>query len=97
MNFYTARDLRTIPKNIWGSLADDNEVVITNNGRPTALMLPVSETNFDETLKAIRQARAMIAFNNMRGKAAQQGFLTVKEIAAEIDACRKERRAAAHK
>jgi prevent-host-death family protein len=97
MNFYTARDLRTIPKNIWGSLAEDKEVVITNNGRPTALMLSISETNFDEMVKAVRQARAMIAFNSMRGKAARQGFLTAKEIENEIKACRKERRAAMRK
>jgi hypothetical protein len=88
MNFYTARDLRTIPKDIWGSLADDGEVVITNNGKPTALMLDISEGNFEEVLKAIRQAKAMIAFNSMRTKAAKQGFMSDEEIEAEITAYR---------
>ena len=36
MNFYTVRDLRTTPKSIWENLSADGEVIITNNGRPTA-------------------------------------------------------------
>jgi len=92
MNFYTARDLRTMPKNIWDKLSEDGEVIITNNGKPTALMLNISETNFDEVVKAVRQAKAMIAFNNMRAKAAKQGYMSDEEIEAEIAAYRKEKK-----
>ena len=38
MNFYTVRDLRTTPKSIWENLSADGEVIITNNGRPTAIL-----------------------------------------------------------
>ena len=89
MHFYTARDLRTIPKNIWESLSESGELVITNNGRPTALMLDISENSFEEVIKAVRQAKAMRAFNNMRGKAAARGFMSEKEIKAEIQAYRR--------
>jgi len=92
MNFYTARDLRTIPKDIWNTLSADNEVIITNNGKPTALMLNISESNFDEVIKAVRQAKAMIAFNNMRAKAAKQGYMSDEEINAEIAAYRAEKK-----
>ena len=92
MNFYTARDLRTMPKNIWKTLSDDGEVIITNNGKPTALMLNISETNFDEVVKAVRQAKAMIAFNSMREKAAKQGYMSDEEIETEIAAYRKEKK-----
>jgi hypothetical protein len=92
MNFFTARDLRTIPKHIWESLANNGEVVITNNGKPTALMLNIGEGNFDETIKAVRQARAMIAFNSMRGKAAKRGYMSEEAIQAEIDAYRREKK-----
>ena len=92
MNFYTARDLRTSPKNIWNTLSDDDEVIITNNGKPTALMLNISETNFDEVVKAVRQAKAMIAFNSMRAKAAKRGYMSDDEIEAEIAAYRREKR-----
>ena len=85
MDFYTVRDLRTTPKSLWDSLTADGEVVITNNGRPTALMLDISDGTFEESLKAVRQAKAMIAFNSMRRKAAKAGFLTDEEINAVIE------------
>jgi phage-related protein len=91
MRFYTTRDLRTIPKIIWDSLRTSGEVVITNNGKPTALMLNISDDNFDEVSKAVRQAKAMIAFNSMRAKAAASGFLTDDEIDAEIASYRCEK------
>lgn len=90
MNFYTVRDLRTTPKAIWKNLTDDGEVVITNNGKPTAIMIDISDGNFEETLKAVRQAKAMIAFNMMRKKAADRGFMSDEEIEAEINAARSE-------
>ena len=91
MNFYTARELRTIPKNIWDALSADGEVIITDNGKPAALMLNISETNFDEVVKAVRQAKAMIAFNSMRAKAAKQGYMSDEEIEAEIASYRLEK------
>lgn len=90
MNFYTVRDLRTTPKSIWNDLSSDGEVVITNNGKPTALLIDISNGNFEETVKAIRQARAMLSFNAMRMKAAKNGYMTDKEIEDEISAARKE-------
>jgi hypothetical protein len=92
MNFFAARDLRTQPKNVWDTLQNKGEVVITNNGHPAALMLDITDGSFEEMLKAIRQAKAMIAFNKMRGKAAARGFMPDEEIADEIAAYRKDRR-----
>jgi len=89
MNFYTVRDLRTTPKSIWDSLSGDGKVVITNNGKPSALMLDISGGDFEETLRAINQARAMIAINNMRRKAAEAGYMSDEEIQTEIDAARR--------
>ena len=90
MNFYTAKDLRTMPKNIWDALSADGEAIITNNGKPAALMLNISESNFEEVVRAVRQAKAMIAFNSMRAKAAKQGYMTDEEIEAEIAAYRRD-------
>ena len=58
MNFYTTRDLRTTPKSIWEDLASDGEVVITNNGRPKAILVDISDGSFEETIKAIKQAQS---------------------------------------
>lgn len=90
MDFYTVRDMRTTPKTLWDSMNADGGVVITNNGKPTALMLDISDGSLDETLQAVRQAKAMIAFNTMRERAAMNGFLSDAEIEAEIDAARSE-------
>ena len=90
MNFFAARDLRTQPKNIWNSLQTEGEVIITNNGHPTALMLDINGENFEEMIKAVRQAKAMIVFNGMRWKAAQKGYMTDEEIEVEIQAYRRE-------
>ena len=40
----------------------------------------IPEGAFDEVVQAVRQAKAMIAFNSMRRKAAKAGFLTDEEI-----------------
>ena len=88
MNFYTVSDLRTTPKSIWDNLSADGEVVITNNGKPTAIMIDISDGSFEETLRAVRQAKAMIAFNSMRTKAASKGFMSENDIEAEIEAAR---------
>ena len=89
MNFYTVRDLRNTPKSIWERLAADGEVIITNNGKPTAMMIDIADDRFEETVKAVRQAKAMIAFNSMRQKAAAEGYMTDEEIEAEIAAARR--------
>ena len=88
MNFYTVRDLRTTPKSIWDNLSNDGEVIITNNGKPTALLIDIADGDFEETIKAVRQAKATIAFNSMRGRAADSGFMADAEIEAEIAAAR---------
>lgn len=91
MEFYSVRDLRTASGAMWNRLAEGGEVVITNNGKPSALMIDIPEGGFDETVQAVRQARAMIAFNSMRRRAARAGYLSDAEIeAAIVDARREE-------
>lgn len=92
MQFYTIRELRTTPKALWERLAQDGEVVITNNGRPSALMINIADGSFEETVRAVRQAKAMIAFNAMRMQAAKQGHFTDTDIEAEIRAVREQKK-----
>ena len=91
MNFYSIRDLRTDTKAICENIRSNGEAIITNNGKPTVLMLNISEDNFELVLRAIRQAKAMIAFNSMRAVAAENGYMNDDEIEAEIAVARKER------
>ena len=88
MNFYSVRDLRTDSKSMWADLNRGDEVVLTNNGRPSALMIDIPEGSFDEIVQAVRQAKAMIALNSMRRKAAREGFMSDEDIEALIDEAR---------
>ena len=84
MNFYSVRDLRTDSKSMWADLDKGDEVVLTNNGKPSALVIDIPEGGFDETLQAVRQARAMIALNSARRRAAREGFMSDEEIESVI-------------
>jgi len=88
MNFYSVRDLRTDSKSMWQDLTRGDEVVLTNNGKPSALIIDIPEGSFDEIVHAVRQAKAMIALNSMRRKAAKTGFMSDDEIESLIDEAR---------
>ncbi len=84
MNFYSVRDLRTDSKRMWTDLTSGDEVVLTNNGKPSALVIDIPEGSFDEIVQAVRQAKAMIALNSIRKKAAQTGFMSNEDIESVI-------------
>lgn len=84
MNFYSVRDLRTDSKRMWHDLSMGDEVVLTNNGKPSALMIDIPEGSFDEIVQAVRQAKAMIALNSVRRKAAREGYMSDDDIESLI-------------
>jgi PHD/YefM family antitoxin component YafN of YafNO toxin-antitoxin module len=88
MDFLSVRELRASSKNIWRKLSKDGKMVITNNGKPAALLLNLKDEDLEETLLTLRQVKAMRLFNRMRANAQQRGFLSKKEIEAEIQAAR---------
>ena len=45
MDFYTVTDLRTASKKVWDSLSAQGHVVITNNGKPAALMIDIADND----------------------------------------------------
>ena len=89
MEFYSARELRTNTKSIWKELSEDNDVVITNNGKPCALMVGIPEGRFEETVRALRQAKAIAAMDRMRKKAEKDGFMSDQEIDEAVREARK--------
>ena len=92
MNFFTVRDLRTSPKHVWDTLDQEKEVVITNNGKPSALMIPINDANFDDILATVRQVGAARAINRMQMASVKAGLdtMSLDEINAEIAAARAE-------
>ncbi|MEI9475898.1 MAG: type II toxin-antitoxin system prevent-host-death family antitoxin [Deltaproteobacteria bacterium] len=93
MRFVSVRELNTKPKEIWAKIKDE-EVVVTSNGKPIAVLSAVTEENLDKTLRAIRRSRALMAVEEMQKRSVKSGLdrLTDGEIESEIRAARRERR-----
>jgi antitoxin (DNA-binding transcriptional repressor) of toxin-antitoxin stability system len=93
MRFVSVRELNTKPKEIWAKIKEE-EVVVTSNGKPIAVLSAVTEENLDKTLRAIRRSRALMAVEEMQKRSVKSGLdrLTDGEIESEIRAARRERR-----
>ena len=94
MKFITVRDFRTYPKKIWDELGEMQEMVITNNGKPIALLTPLLGANFESTVKAVRQAKAKMSVEKMRQISLnpKNNNLTGKEIDKIITLARKNKK-----
>lgn len=64
MRFYSIHELSNNTETVLSSVAAEHLVVITENGKPSALMIEVSEENFEETLSILKQMKVMR--NNQR-------------------------------
>ena len=94
MKFISVRDLRGKSAEIWKDLPTEREVVVTSNGRPIAILSAVSESNLEESLSAIRQARAAEAVMSLQRRSVERGTdaITMEEIDREIKAVRGKRK-----
>lgn len=94
MKFLSVRDLRSRPAEVWKGLAAAREMVLTSNGRPIAILSAVTEENLEETLAAIRRARAIAAVSEIQRRSVELGTdaISLEEVDAEIAAVRKARR-----
>lgn len=91
MKFMSAREFRVNTGGMRRDLDRDEEVVLTANGRPFAIVSAVCPEWFDKELRAIRGARAKIALERVRESAARAGTadLPMKEVAAIIAGARR--------
>lgn len=99
MEFVSVRDLRIQPGQVWRRLAEAGELIITSNGKPIALLSGVTDATLEQTLTALRRARAQVAVSQLRAAAQARGAdkMSMREIDAEIKAARRERRKPARK
>ncbi|MCL2442280.1 MAG: type II toxin-antitoxin system Phd/YefM family antitoxin [Treponema sp.] len=94
MKFVTVREFRTSSANIWKSLPKEQEMVITNNGKPIALLTPLSDRNLEETLSSIRRAKAINAVKMIQQESLKNGTnnMTLEEINNEINKSRQKQK-----
>ena len=94
MNYLAIKDLKA-PKLVRETLAEYGTALITNNGKPMALLVDLLEGESAEALsEALRLARARLALSELRAASRRNGTdtLTAGQIDAEILTSRKRRR-----
>lgn len=94
MKLKTVRDIRTKPAQVWRELKAEGEIVLTNSGKPFALMVSVSEENLEDSLREMRRIRASRAVRQLQAASVANGThkLTTAEIDKEIRHVRKSRK-----
>lgn len=93
VKFLSSRDVRNTPGALWGALESGASVALTANGKPKALVIGVSEDDFEETLRDLARIRFMRAMRAAQAEAARTGTdqLSEAEIEEEIREARRER------
>jgi len=86
MKFVTAKDLRTSPTSIWKKLPSEREMVVTNNGKPIALITPVNDEMLEDMVTLVRRAKALSAMKKMQEISVSLGNnkMTLESINAVI-------------
>ncbi|HTB33884.1 MAG TPA: type II toxin-antitoxin system prevent-host-death family antitoxin [bacterium] len=92
MKMVTVREFRANPGRSLKTGKKTEDVVLTNNGKPVALLWPVNEENLEESLKMARRIRAERAIHQIQMNSVRLGLdkMTMDEIDAEIALARKE-------
>ena len=92
MKMVTVREFRANPSEALRASRPSEDVVLTNNGKPVALLWPVDEDNLEESLKMARRIRAERALHAIQMRSVRLGLdkMTMDEINAEIAAAREE-------
>lgn len=93
MKFVTIRDLRSKSRQIQNDLPKWKEMILTSNGKPIAIMTAISEESLEDSLAAIRRARAISAVTNLQLQSAKSRkyMMRTGEIDAEIRGVRSRR------
>jgi len=96
MKFVGVKELRYHPMDIIKGLTKDNEVVVTMNGRPKAILMAVEGDQVESCIKSIRQSKAALAVTRIQENSTKLGMdkTSDNDIDKEINAVRKARRRA---
>ena len=94
MEFMTVRELSKSPKETLTRLSKDGKAVLTNNGKPQALIIKIDGDRFEQTLSLLQKLEFMQNLTEMRLTSLKNGNanMSLDEINAEIAAARKSRR-----
>ena len=93
MQFLTIRELSKSPKETLSKL-EDRKAVLTNNGKPQAIIFKIDSDSFEKTLSMLQKLEFMQNLTEMRLTSMQNenSNMTLDEINNEITAARKKRK-----
>ena len=99
MEFMTVRELSKSPKDTLSKLSRDGKAVLTNNGKPQALIFKIDGESFERTLSLLQKLEFMQNLSEMRLTSMRNGNadMSLDEINAEIATARKERKKTAER
>lgn len=92
MKYYSIRDFRADTKGVCEEVHEYGEAIVTNNGKPTLLLVDVAGEDLEELIASFHQARAMRVLNRVRQTAEENGYMTEAEINAIVKTYRREKR-----
>jgi hypothetical protein len=96
MQFVSMRDFTASPKDTQAKLTNNGEIVVTNNGTPTMLVIDITNKDFTRMIDYLRRQEALDILHDVQMSSVRNGTdnLTMDEIDAEIAAYRQEKRGA---
>lgn len=95
MKFVSMREFTASPKKTQKNLATDGELVVTNNGTPSMLVIDITDRDFLKLSDYLRRQEALDILHQVQTASVRNGTdgMAMEEIDAEIAAYRNERRA----
>jgi PHD/YefM family antitoxin component YafN of YafNO toxin-antitoxin module len=93
MQFVTAQDFKFASRKTRRQLAEDGKLVITEKGKPAALILDLKNTDLERTLNDLQKIEGMRLLERFWERNADREPLSDEEINAEIQAARAEMKA----
>lgn len=93
MGTISINDLKKQSADQWIKSVDKDELIVTSQGRPVAVLLPINAKSLEPTLSALRSVRAAQAQIALQQAADANGTsgLSLDDIDAEIKAVRQAR------
>lgn len=94
MDFVTTKELRAESGKVWAKLEAGEDIVITRNGKPFALLVHTEAASLEDNLRAIRAERFAENVRKLQQRSVEQGLnkMSSEEIDSEIALMRKERK-----
>jgi hypothetical protein len=93
MKFVSEDELEQAPEDV-ARLALREEIVLTAEGKPFAMLLGIGEGGIEETIELVREVKARRALARLRQQAGRQGLdrMPAREIALQIREVRRAKR-----